>query len=139
MTTSRFAPRWTDVLRGAAAGAAATAGVGLVVLAAAWVVGRQTADEVVGANIGLGLAALGVRLVATPLAGWWALRRWGVPAAGGAAAIGTAVYLAAAVAGPFDAAPPAAVAGWLLGGALAGAVGVYLAGALARGRAAASA
>ncbi|MFD0804291.1 hypothetical protein ACFQZU_23650, partial [Streptomonospora algeriensis] len=74
MTPSRFAPDWRAIGRGAAIGAGGTAAVGLAVHGAAAVVGSLTAGQTVGANIGLGIGAFAVRLVATPLVCWWLLR-----------------------------------------------------------------
>ncbi|GAB3452625.1 hypothetical protein GCM10027570_31010 [Streptomonospora sediminis] len=133
MSTSRFAPDWRRILRGAAIGCAATAGVGLAVYSAAELIGTLTADAVIGANIGLGIGAFAVRLVATPLVGWWLLRLAKVPRAGLAAVIGLVCYLLLAVpAWGGDPALPGAIAAWLVLGALAGAVGVYAAGTTAR-------
>ncbi|MFC3997740.1 hypothetical protein ACFOVU_17530 [Nocardiopsis sediminis] len=133
-TTHRLAPRWGEIVRGAAAGAGATLAVGLVTLGAAAVLMPLTADQVIGANIGLGLGLLAVRLVGTMLLAWWLVRRLGVPRPGLATAAGLVVYLLLAAVSPLDAAPPGALFAWTVQGGLAGALGVYIAGAsVARG------
>ncbi|MUL43563.1 hypothetical protein FZ103_20715 [Streptomonospora sp. PA3] len=131
MTGSRLAPDWRLIARGAAVGCAGTAGVGLVVYGAASLVGSLTADQVVGANIGLGLGALAVRLVATPLLCWWLLRLWRVPRAGAATVFGLVCYLLLALVGWGDPALPGVAAVWLVLGAVSGAIGVYAAGCTA--------
>ncbi|MDA0566434.1 hypothetical protein LG943_19245 [Streptomonospora sp. S1-112] len=133
--SSRFAPDWSGIARGAAVGGAATVAVGLAALGGGWAVDALFGGDVVGANIGVGIGIMAVRLVATPLAGWGLLRLWGVPRAGAAALFGTAAYLLLALPGWTDPAPPGVVAAWLVLGALAGAVGVYAGGCTARERA----
>ncbi|MFC4564807.1 hypothetical protein ACFO4E_23360 [Nocardiopsis mangrovi] len=133
-TTHRLAPRWGEIVRGAAAGAGATLAVGLAALGAGAVIGPLAAGDVIGANIGLGLALLAVRLVGTALLFWWLVRRLGVPRPGPATAAGLVVYLLLGVVSPLDPAPPGAVLAWAVQGGLAGALGVYIAGAsVARG------
>ncbi|MBV2366270.1 hypothetical protein ACFPZ0_18380 [Streptomonospora nanhaiensis] len=131
---TRFAPDWGSVARGAAVGGAATVGVGLAALGGGWAVDALFGARVVGANIGVGIGVLAVRLVATPLVGWGLLRAWGVPRAGAAALFGTAAYLLLALPGWTDPAPPGVVAAWLVLGALAGAVGAYAGGCTAPAR-----
>ncbi|GAA4958101.1 hypothetical protein GCM10023224_50080 [Streptomonospora halophila] len=128
MTPSRLAPDWRRIALGAAVGAAGTAAVGLAVHGAAALAGSLTADQVVGANIGLGLAALAARLAATPLVCWWLLRLVRVPRAGSATLFGLVCYLLLALAGPGGQALPGLAAVWLVLGAVSGAVGVYAAG-----------
>ncbi|RCV55312.1 hypothetical protein DEF23_14455 [Marinitenerispora sediminis] len=130
-TTSRR-PAWRHVAFGALVGAGATLGVGLVVDGIGWVVNDLTADQVIGANIGLGMATFAARLVATPLAGWWLLRRLEVPRPGLAALVGAIVYVVLAWTLAGDPALPGAVLAWLPLGALAGAAGAGAACAVGR-------
>ncbi|MDT0303007.1 hypothetical protein [Streptomonospora wellingtoniae] len=131
MTPSRLAPDWRRICLGAALGAAGTAAVGLAVHGAAALVAPLTADQVVGANIGLGLVAFALRLAATPLVCWWLLRLVRVPRAGAATLFGLVCYLLLALAGWGDPALPGVAAVWVVLGAVSGAVGVYAAGCTA--------
>ncbi|KII00318.1 hypothetical protein LP52_01795 [Streptomonospora alba] len=106
-----------------------TAVVGLAAYGAAGAVGSLAGGDTTGANIGLGIAVLGLRLAATPPACWWLLRRAHVPRAGLATVFGTVGYLLLApVAGSGDPATPVLGAVWAVLGGIAGALGVYAAG-----------
>ncbi|GAA4910946.1 hypothetical protein [Streptomonospora salina] len=132
MTTSRFAPEWRVIGLGAVVGAAGTAAVGLAAYGAVTVVGALTAGQTVGANIGLGIVAFALRLVATPLVCWWLLRRARVARPAVATGVAAACYLVLApTAGWAGAALPGAAAAWAVLGGICGALGVYAAGRLA--------
>ncbi|QBI54762.1 hypothetical protein [Streptomonospora litoralis] len=137
MTKSRFVPDWRRVGRGAAVGCAATGVVGLLAYGGVSLIGSQAGGDVVGANIGLGIGAMALRLVVTPLVGWWLLRLLKVPRAGLATVLGLVCYLILAPLGWGDPALPGVARAWLVLGGLSGAIGVYAAGCIRpRGRAA---
>ncbi|MFC7327401.1 hypothetical protein [Marinactinospora rubrisoli] len=128
--TTSLRPAWQNVAFGALVGLGTTVVVGLIVDGAGWVVNGLTADQVIGANIGLGLATFAARLVGTPLAGWWLLRLLNVPRPGAAALIGAVAYVVMGWSLQGDPALPGAILGWLILGPIAGAAGVFAAGLL---------
>jgi len=131
MAEGRFAPDWRRIGRGAAAGCAGTTIVALAVYGGVSLIGSLTADQVVGANIGLGLGAFAVRLAATPLVCWWLLRLLGVPRAGAATVLGLICYLLLALPDWGDPALPGVARVWIVLGGVSGAIGAYAAGCLA--------